>query len=40
MKFFGVPETEASESEDGKAITTRDVLNELMEDVLGVGDPH
>ena len=39
MKFFGIPENEASASEGKDAIGTIDVLCEFLHNVLGFGDP-
>ena len=39
LKFFGIPENEASASEGKDAVGTIDVLCEFLYDVLGFGDP-
>ena len=39
LKFFGIPENEASASEGKDAVGTIDVLCEFLHDVLGFGDP-
>ena len=39
LKFFGIPENEASASQGKDAVGTIDVLCEFLHDVLGFGDP-
>ena len=39
LKFFGIPESEASASEGKDAVGTIDVLRDFLHDVLGFGDP-
>ena len=39
LKFFGVPESEASASEGKDAVGTIDVLRDFLHDVLGFRDP-
>ncbi|CAH3152383.1 unnamed protein product [Pocillopora meandrina] len=39
LKFFGVPESEASASEGKDAVGTIDVLRDFLHDVLGFGYP-
>ena len=39
LKFFGIPENEASASEGKDAVSTIDVLCDFLHDVLGFGDP-
>ena len=39
LKFFGVPESEASASEGKDAVGTIDVLRDFLHDVLGFVDP-
>ena len=39
LKFFGIPENEASASQGRDAVGTIDVLCEFLHDVLGFGDP-
>ena len=39
LKFFGIPESEASASEGKDAVGTIDVLRDFLHDVLGFRDP-
>ena len=39
LKFFGIPEKEASASEGKDAVGSVDVLGEFLHEVLGFGDP-
>ncbi|CAH3152244.1 unnamed protein product, partial [Pocillopora meandrina] len=39
LKFFGIPESEASALEGKDAVGTLDVLCDCLHDVLGFGDP-
>ena len=40
LKFFGIPEKEATAEEGGEAFDTRAVLNQFLETALGFQDPR